>query len=419
MFPFDRTGDQYLEDYEEELCAIESMRFGVNENAMHYNNVELTDVKSADSDPLLDLEKVTTYEEITNWYSNYRNSNYTPNRAIGYNTNRVKNDSLRKSVVDHLLFSETGGFVNPKSGTVFCQTDDVRLMLTSKVSKEEILSWRYFCSKNLNVIWGGERVAEQQRGYNQVMQKLRIRLKLGCDWGFVQFFQSAKNGAENTRGTFPYGSLLTYYFFKGPKIKLGDKVYPPLVSIARPLTRQTYVPMCVGQSLNVILPSSCNFTSKIIGVASPLEEQMCHLSTEAYHCHLFDYIVDIEKSCPLFFMAKDSGLQGIIIIPPIEKEGNKRYAVIESPLSDFVLYLNNIDGVIFRDAEGHFTDRYAYLDRVTKRLKIVSKIVLHRKKECGNLYDLRVDFVDLHCPRIKISNLFDENACQVEATKSR
>jgi len=429
-----KYSDEYDEydEYDEEMLMMWQFGYGPPP-PLHYSAVQLHDVASAGKDDLLDCEKVVRYEDLTPWRAtcgNWRNST-TSSQHIGYtgSTGSTGSTSLGytpstsytgyRTADQYLQKSSSGAFLNPSNDSVFCTQDSFRLMLTSRVADGDIEAWRYFASKGLDVFWCGEKVkgASTPGGRRQIIQKLRATLKHGHTVGFLQLFQAAKEGIENSKGRHPYGSLATYFVYRGPERELADKVFPPFVSVF-PQARQTYIPMQLGQTLQVILPELYTLSMWDNMTQSSLRKISCCKTLGKFDCHYFNYVQDIPDGYPIFFAARDSSNQGTVIVPPIEEREDRRYAVLHAPMSTMILYVNGIDGIIFRTIDDKFKDRHVYLDR-TFNLQVESHYRFsHVSDSQKQSYDLRVRISDKTLTQIQICDLFDGNACKVKTIKT-
>jgi hypothetical protein len=414
----------YSDEYDEEMLML--WQFGCGPAPpLHYSAVQIHDVPSAGENDLLGIEKVVRYEELTNWGTTTCGS--WPNRSLGH-TGTPGNTSLGYTpsstfnkdgkASKHLLKLQRG-HINPTPGAVFCTSDAFKLIFASKVADSDIESWRYFASKGLDIFWCGQKakVAFPSVGRRQIIQKFRVSLRPGSNAGFVQFFQAAKEGLKNTKGGYPYGTIATYFVYRGPESSLDKEWYPSLLSVF-PQACQTYVPMRRGQTLQLILPET--YTYSVWGKLpeAALLSSGSYKAVGRFDCHYFKYVRDIADGYPIFFASRETPKQGVVIVPPIEERGGKRYAVLHAPLNNMILYTNGIDGFVFRTIEDTFRDRQAYLDR-TFKLKIESHYrfssVYDNEKAA---YDLCVGISDKNLTQLEITNLFDGDVCKVKATKT-
>jgi hypothetical protein len=389
--------------------------------APEYSTVQIDDVVlAADSDALLGHETVITYDEYLHppAYSYSGSSTYSQ-PALGYTPSLFSRDNScwRPRFVEPVKDS----IFNPLDEQVVCTNNPFQLGFSAKVWPTDNESWVYFASEGLDVYSLGRRMREASEEHDKrfMWERYRLNLRHGTDLGFIQLFQSAKFGAENGKGIFPYGCVMTIYVTRGRLSQVEGMTYPPMMPIT-PIHRQTFVVLRPAQLLQLRLPNTYTVDTVPNMAAGAVRPVMHHKSAVgSYDCHYYKVVRETVDSFPIFFSARETARQGVVMIPPIETVNGSRYAVIHSPLSELAIYPEHIDGLIFRRMEGAFNCTKPYLDQQCK-LRVESayrmQAVAPGTKDRHEVHDLRVQIMDKTLRQLHISHLFDDAQVTAEAS---
>jgi len=380
---------------------------------IHYSAVEIDDVESK-GDPLIGNEAVVLYEDYVrppqrrtiSHSSLYDN----PRTAVGLPKAEEFGAHEATLVKDSLL--------NPQNGSIVYANDPVTIRMYSHHQCCDPEAWVFFACYNLDV-WQGPRKQRTKDGspeYQYSWQAFRANIKVGASWGFVQFFQSAKNGAKSNQGLIPYGTVRTVFLCRTAERYASSRFYPPVMAI-KPEAAQTYVPLQANQVLQLITSDMCNVQMPTVADYPAVRLTTKHAPAIGERvCHYFKCHYTPVHCYPIFFSAKDTQRQGAVIVPSLEHDSGRFadkavYAVVHSPMEGLEFYANNVDGIIFRTSDPLFENFSIYLDSQCK-LKIESKSRFHHT-DGPEAFDIKMRIMDKNLKKLKFTNLFDPHACKV------
>ena len=384
------------------------------------SDLEYCDVTVEDS-PNKDLsagERVTHHEDIVRPVSRY--SNYSTRTHGPVNSTEAPSlvlpSGFRGQARQRLVHLHKGTVINPVDGSVFCQDNAFHVVLHTKFSSSDPQSWVFFSSHSAVVSqeYVKYRPSTSSAGEKQSMAKYRVHLALDADMGHVQFFQAAKHGCKSARMHYPWGSLLNLYLYRSPEASLEKRCYPEIIPIV-PSNRQNYVPLLMGQTMQMITPDIFRVGYRPTeGKVQPLHHQLkVGARTGEYVFNYFRCRYPVGPTPELvFFEAKDSPRSGVVIVPAILKRDNDCYAVLHAPQDDCTIFVNNIDGFILRmdNDRMRVRSRRGWLDRA-KSLKIESGHVTSIASSNYSAFDLKVRIMDKTRQRVQIKDLFNPDGC--------
>lgn len=387
------------------------------------SDVEYCEVAARDvaikGDALIVGEKVVQYKDLLQ--TTY---NIASRRNLPYSTNsglhsRLTDMGYSGNIAEHVVqVHDDDTIVNPDNGAVVYRDEAFILKLTSFYSVNDPQSWVFFSSSNAVVNQHKSKCNRNPRGYAGYcvrFDKYRIHLHNNADIGHVQFFQAARGGARYSSHTYPFGTLLNLYVYRTNKEELKKKCYPAILPVV-PGGRQTFVPLMPQQKMQLIVPKPYIVT--FMPDQKEVPPLRCALKTKShfsgYRFSYFDCKRPVEASPQLiFFEAKDSPRQGVVIIPPIDPTEHGNYAILHEPMDDVRIHCNNIVGFILRLSEDRFqVDRRkeGWLD-YGRSLLIESGYKFNVPNTGYKAYDLRVRIMDKTKPIVTIKDLFNPNGC--------
>lgn len=380
-----------------------------------YSNVELIDQSIGD---LLQGEKFVRHDAVSVYKPQPSRLSHNPSVApcsVGFTPKVIGGEFNSKipitTMSDHSL-------MNPKDGAMVVTDEPFHMRLMTKFHPDETNHWDYFAASGVKVFSLGYRKGPAiSENCQTISQRYRIELQHGAEYGHIQFIQRAKLGGFNTRGNYPYGSILNFYVLRGEYNKassIGKVCSPPVLPI-RPTSLQTFVPLQIQQKMQLILPTS--FQIKSFRESSVSAVKLCdkfRSDTNSHYCFYYKRMHSSIDSFPIVFSGKKTSTRGMVVITPIESRERKDYAVIYSPLDKLVVNINHIDGIILRMTSNKLQcASTGYLDR-NRRLQIESKYRFYCPISNQDLYDVRLKITDKSLKNIQIINLFHSNDCQTK-----
>jgi len=335
---------------------------------------------------------------------------YRPTRR-----NSVSIDSsLFRIAPPDLVSTNEKRVVNPKDGAVFIGTDEVQVSMISTIPRQQLHAWQMFTHSRLeyDIDYKSRPHVKENK---HILQRWNLRLRDGFDFGHLQLMVGASE-LKVQNNAYPQGKLRTFFFFSNSKQFQDKSIYPPMICVV-PQARQTYVPLEVGQIMQIVLSDAIRLEPDASlqrhAIRRFKDEIAC---TNKHVCVYYRCEARPQTIEPIFFALKNppSG-PGVIIVPTIELIQGEPYVVLQNPMSEFTLYCNGIKGFILRSQDakvttvGHRTGEW--LDR-KYQLRIESRITWTQAEESAPHYDVRVRLLQKSKMTLNIKKLYDPNGCE-------
>jgi len=335
-------------------------------NKPTYASVKIRDILNEE---LINQTQSTTFDKLIE-------INYPKHHFGNY-----KNRSVLTSLPFPRINLTNNCTINPTDGGIVVSDEPFKLMLTSRFAREDKLSWVIFSLYGVEIsILKDDTSPGSHEPVVFCGKRFKIKLKNNADCGYIQFFQSAKQGCATGPNNYPYGSIITIYVIKYQHIGYE---YPYIITVT-PKTLQTFVPLSKNQLIQIVTPQSCEVNCSMHSSLANKGRQ--NSLSEFYDLSYFERTFDDENTMQLiFFRDKISHQQGCVVIPALKKFNDKKYAVLVNPLNNFSFYTHGLTGVILRMSYDLFKNkqRGIYLDK-ERRLLIESS------------FDVYIDGVEWH-----------------------